>query len=88
MVADSRAQAPGILRKRGIRKKQFRNEGRPVREVDLADITNWLTDPEPVYRRRDDAGGWSEWEPVPDDVTLDWRIRGKARRLGSGGHIL
>ena len=88
VAADTRTEAYRILRGRGVHRKQFDNEGRPIRELALADVGGWLMDPTGVYRRGDDAVGWSAWEPVPDDVSLDWRISGKARRRGPGGHIL
>ena len=88
VVADSRGDAHRILRNRGVKKKQFGNEGRPVRELALSDVADWLTDATVVFRRRHNAGGWSGWEPVANDVSLDWRISGKARRIGPGGRIL
>lgn len=88
IAAETRGQAYRVLRDRGLRKKQFDNEGSPVREHNLADVSDWLPDPTCIYRRRDDPDGWSAWEPVPDDVSLDWRVSGKARRLGPGGRVL
>src|ERR687897_758384 len=42
VVADSRGDAHRILRNRGVKKKQFGNEGRPVRELALSDVADWL----------------------------------------------
>jgi hypothetical protein len=88
VAADTRTEAYRILRGRGVHRKQFDNESRPIRVLAWADVGGWLMDPTRVYRRRDNAVGWTAWEPVPDDVSLDWRISGKARRLGPGGRIL
>jgi hypothetical protein len=89
VVAATRGQAHRILRTRGVRSKQFLlKEQRPVRELALPEVSDWLTDPSRIYRRRLDDGGWTMWEPVPDHVSLDWRVSGRARRIGPGGRVL
>ena len=89
VVAGSRQEAYRVLRGRGVRKQDFQGtNGRPVRALDRVGVEDWLNDPTAVYRRRNNDGQWTEWERVPDDISLDWRVSGKARRMGPGGRLL
>jgi hypothetical protein len=80
VVAQSRQDAHRRLRDRGLHKKQIRNEGRPVRREPLLAWDTLAKNPAAVLRRQGDHHGWGAWEQVPDDVSLDWRISGRAQR--------
>jgi hypothetical protein len=80
VVARNRQEAHHRLRQRGVRRRQFHHEGRPVREMGLEECGAWLTDPSLVWRRLSEWTWGSDspdegWEPVPETVPLDWRKR-------------
>jgi hypothetical protein len=80
VVAESRQAAYRRLRDCGLHKKQIQNAGRPVRTEPLTDWETLAKNPAAVLRRQGDHAGWGAWEQVPDGLSLDWRISGKAQR--------
>jgi hypothetical protein len=79
--SEGRQAAYRRLRDLGLHKKQIQNEGRPVRTESVADWEILSEKPDAVLRRQGDHDGWGAWEPVPEGLSLDWRVSGQARRV-------
>jgi hypothetical protein len=77
-VAAVRADEAGRrIRAAGLHKRQIRNGGRPVRVISIAELPAISSSPSGFMRRRDEDG-WTEWEQVASDVSLNWRVSGRA----------
>jgi hypothetical protein len=80
VAARTRQEAYRRIRDAGLHKKQIHNDGVPTRTEPLADWDVLSRKPGTILRRRFDDSGWSDWEPVQEGVSLDWRISGHAKR--------
>ncbi|MFD6176961.1 MULTISPECIES: hypothetical protein [unclassified Isoptericola] len=76
VVASDKAAAVRRLRDGGVRKSQFRGGLRPDRVMSLSEVALAGLTTGTVVRRRDDDG-WTPWELVADDRTLNWRRSGR-----------
>lgn len=87
VVADTPAGAARRIRAAGLHKRQIRNDGRPTRVAETAEIPAAEDAASGIARRRSDDAGWTAWEVLPDGVSLNWRISGTATVQGRGsGH--
>ncbi|MFC8596951.1 hypothetical protein [Isoptericola sp. NPDC057191] len=84
VVAPDKAAAVRRLREAGVRKSQFRNGLRPDRVMGLSEIALAGLRSGAVVRRRDDDG-WTPWEVVASDRTLNWRRSGHFAIDSRGG---
>jgi hypothetical protein len=86
VVASKPAEAARRIRAAGLHKKQIRNDARPTRVVGLAEVIGIDESPTRIVRRRREDDGWTEWEPVAAETSLNWRVSGDAvvQTRGSG----
>ena len=86
VVASKSADATRRIRAAGLHKKQIRNDARPVRVIGLAEVLRIDESPTRIVRRRREDAGWTEWEPLAGDTSLNWRVSGDAvvQTTGSG----
>jgi|GEM_PF-4120167 len=76
VVAPDRATAARRLRESGVRRSQFKDGLRPARVLSLSEVALAGLTTGTVVRRRDDDG-WTPWELVAEDRTLNWRRSGR-----------
>ncbi|WP_298457902.1 hypothetical protein [uncultured Cellulomonas sp.] len=86
VAASKPVEATRRIRAAGLHKKQIRNDARPVRVVGPAEVRGIDKSPTGIVRRRREDAGWTEWEPLAADTSLNWRVSGAAtaQTRGSG----
>lgn len=71
--AASAGAALRILRQEGVRKSQFKKDGRPDYTLSLEEFNLAMLGPQGIARRTMEDSGWSAWTPVTDECPLNWR---------------
>lgn len=83
VVAPDKDTAVRRLRAGGVRKSQFLDALRPARVMSLSEIALAGLTADTVVRRRHEGEGWTEWDVVKEDRSMNWRRSGDWR-IGGG----